>query len=59
MRKMRNLNFIVCLILAVLPAGIFMGCHSSDKGVPHVIIQTQAGDIEVEVYPGQDRKSVV
>ena len=45
----------VALIVVVL---VLPACHSSDPRRPHVLIQTQAGDIEVELYPLQAPASV-
>jgi len=46
---MRNTLFSLCLLLL---AGLLPACHTpSDPSKPHVIIQTDAGDIEVELYP--------
>lgn len=39
--------------LLIVLAGLFPGCHSSNPDTPHVLIRTQAGDIEVELYPKQ------
>jgi peptidyl-prolyl cis-trans isomerase A (cyclophilin A) len=52
-------RFRVCLVfLALGLAGLIAGCHSaSSSGAPHVIISTEAGDIEVEVYPKQAPKT--
>lgn len=52
-------RFRVCLmILALGLAGFIAGCHSAgNNGAPHVIIRTEAGDIEVEVYPKQAPKT--
>lgn len=37
--------FLLLPLIAFLPA-----CHSSNPDTPHVLIQTPAGDIEVELY---------
>jgi peptidyl-prolyl cis-trans isomerase A (cyclophilin A) len=45
---MRKCIFSLCFLLV---AGLLPSCHSaSDPARPHVIIQTDAGDIEVELY---------
>lgn len=47
---------VVFLLLSVLSIG---ACHSpSNPDAPHVIIQTQAGEIEVELYPKQAPRTV-
>ncbi|MES2774588.1 MAG: peptidylprolyl isomerase [Bacteroidota bacterium] len=46
----------IIFTLAVLFA--FAGCNSPKTGNPHVEIQTQYGDIELELYPAQASKSV-
>ena len=52
---MRKCIFSLCFLLA---AGLLPSCHSaSDPARPHVIIQTAAGDIEVELYPRQAPKT--
>ncbi len=52
--KIRPAGFVALIVVAlVLPA-----CHASDPRCPHVLIQTQAGDIEVELYPLQAPASV-
>jgi peptidyl-prolyl cis-trans isomerase A (cyclophilin A) len=38
-------------------ASCFLGCQHADPDKPHVIIQTRAGDIEVELYPRQAPKT--
>jgi peptidyl-prolyl cis-trans isomerase A (cyclophilin A) len=46
------------VILALGLAGLIAGCHSAgNNGTPHVIIRTEAGDIEIEVYPKQAPKT--
>jgi peptidyl-prolyl cis-trans isomerase A (cyclophilin A) len=41
------------LFLLVMLTGLFQSCRHADTEAPHIIIQTQAGDIEVAVYPKQ------
>jgi peptidyl-prolyl cis-trans isomerase A (cyclophilin A) len=52
-------RFRVCLVILALGlAGLIAGCHSAgNNGTPHVIIRTEAGDIEIEVYPKQAPKT--
>ena len=51
----RGLRGLALLVIALLvSAG---GCHSSNPDTPHILIQTQAGDIEVELYPKQAPKT--
>ncbi|WP_431213119.1 peptidylprolyl isomerase [Puia sp. P3] len=46
------------MVLVLGLAGIIAGCHSAgNSGAPHVIIRTEAGDIEIEVYPKQAPKT--
>src|SRR5882757_1573583 len=45
------------LTLAILLGCALAGCHSSNPDTPHILIQTQAGDIEVELYPKQAPKT--
>jgi peptidyl-prolyl cis-trans isomerase A (cyclophilin A) len=46
-----------CLLFLLL-AGVFAGCGApANKDTPHVIIRTQDGDIEVELYPRQAPKT--
>jgi peptidyl-prolyl cis-trans isomerase A (cyclophilin A) len=50
---MRRCIFSLCFLLVAgfLFAGLLPSCHSaSDPSRPHVIIRTDAGDIEVELY---------
>ncbi|MFT3933032.1 MAG: peptidylprolyl isomerase [Chitinophagaceae bacterium] len=42
----------------VLAAFVFAGCASPSHKNPHVLIETEAGDIEVELYPEQAPKTV-
>lgn len=52
---MRNGLFSLCFLVI---AGLLPSCHSaSDPTKPHVVIQTAAGDIEVELYPLQAPKT--
>ncbi|TDW96315.1 peptidylprolyl isomerase [Dinghuibacter silviterrae] len=48
--------------MRILLCGLFLcgllSCRSSDPNKPHILIQTQAGDIEVELYPLQAPKTV-
>jgi len=49
---------VYLVVLALVLAGYIAGCHSAaSSGAPHVIISTEAGDIEVEVYPRQAPKT--
>lgn len=49
---------VYLVVLALALAGFIAGCHSAaGSGAPHVIISTEAGDIEVEVYPRQAPKT--
>jgi len=50
------LNRLTLLSLAL--ACLFTACSSADPRTPHVTIRTAAGDIEVELYPGQAPKTV-
>jgi len=44
----------LCGWIIVIMTGILLSaCSHSDPDKPHVLIQTQAGDIEVELYPRQ------
>lgn len=47
---------VLLAAVALLTPAACHTAHSPDK--PHVIIQTQAGDIELELYPTQAPKSV-
>lgn len=38
--------------------GLTLSCSSSQKGNPHIEIQTNAGDIEIELFPNQAPRSV-
>ena len=49
----RNYFWLVLLVFA----GLWSGCSSSDPAIPHVLIHTQAGDIEVELYARQAPKT--
>jgi peptidyl-prolyl cis-trans isomerase A (cyclophilin A) len=40
--------FLCCILVSGL-----LSCRSSNPNMPHVLIRTQAGDIEVELYPRQ------
>jgi len=41
-------------LLCILPLLLLFSCHSAhNPDAPHVVIRTQAGDIEVELYPRQ------
>ena len=52
---MRRCIFSLCFLLV---AGVLWSCHSAtDPTTPHVIIQTAAGDIEVELYLRQAPKT--
>ncbi len=51
---MRSLFF--CLFLAFFCT--LYGCHSGNPDKPHIIIETEAGDIEVELYLKQAPKTV-
>jgi peptidyl-prolyl cis-trans isomerase A (cyclophilin A) len=43
----------------LLAAVVMLSCHAAhNPGTPHVIIQTQAGDIEVELYPKMAPRTV-
>ena len=42
------LSVLLLISFALLP-----GCHPSNPDTPHVLIKTQAGDIEIELYPKQ------
>lgn len=50
----RNYFWIVLIVLT----GLLSGCHSSNPDTPHILIRTQAGDIEIELYPRQAPKTV-
>ncbi|MBS1661608.1 MAG: peptidylprolyl isomerase [Bacteroidetes bacterium] len=44
----------IWVLLSFLSIGLLCACHSaSNPDAPHVVIQTQAGDIEIELYPKQ------
>src|SRR5437899_12115137 len=49
-----NYFWVALLVLGALPPG----CHSPKTATPHIRIRTAAGDIEVELYPGQAPKTV-
>lgn len=52
---MRRCIFSLCFLLV---AGVLWSCHSAtDPATPHVIIQTAAGNIEVELYLRQAPKT--
>lgn len=40
-------------VIVIMTGFLFSACSHSDPDKPHVLIQTQAGDIEVELYPRQ------
>ena len=44
-------KFIFCAML-------FMACHQTEYKNPHIVINTQLGDIEVELFPNQAAKTV-
>ena len=48
------------IIVFVIGWALFASCHHApqDPNKPHVIIQTQAGDIELELYPLQAPRTV-
>jgi peptidyl-prolyl cis-trans isomerase A (cyclophilin A) len=46
------------LLMLLLVFGLGSCSHPSDPDKPHVIIETQLGDIEVELYPKQAPKTV-
>ena len=52
---MRRNYFWIALITFT---GLLSGCSSSNPATPRILIRTQAGDIEVEVYPRQAPKTV-
>ena len=37
---------------------LFMACHQTEYKNPHIVINTQLGDIEVELFPDQAPKTV-
>lgn len=39
-------------------AMLFMACHQTEYKNPHIVINTQLGDIEVELFPNQAAKTV-
>ena len=39
-------------------AMLFMACHQTEYKNPHIVINTQLGDIEVELFPDQAAKTV-
>ena len=45
-------------LLYLLPICLSLACHSSNPDLPHVVIQTAAGDIEVELYLRKAPKTV-
>jgi len=49
---MKNVYLIVVLWI------FFLGCHSSENSNPHIIIHTNLGDIEAELFPKQAPKTV-
>jgi len=42
-----------CWIIMIAFTGLLPGCSSSNPATPHVLIRTEAGDIEIELYPRQ------
>src|SRR5882757_8984513 len=42
-----------CWIVLIAFTGLLPGCSSSNPATPHILIRTQAGDIEIELYPRQ------
>lgn len=42
----------------VLLFGLLVACGSSKNKDPHIVIHSQAGDIEIELYPGQAPQTV-
>src|SRR5258708_10238402 len=52
---MRRNYFRIALIVLT---GLLSGCSSSNPTTPHILIRTQAGEIEVELYPRQAPKTV-
>src|ERR1700729_1239314 len=48
-------NYLWIALIAF--AGLLPGCSSSNPATPHVLIRTQAGDIEIELYPRQAPKT--
>ena len=48
---MRNIYYAICFLLLA-------GCKVNKTANPHIAIQTQYGDIELELYPKQAPKTV-
>ena len=48
---MRNIYYAICFLLVA-------GCKVNKTVNPHIAIQTQSGDIELELYPKQAPKTV-
>jgi peptidyl-prolyl cis-trans isomerase A (cyclophilin A) len=44
-------NYLWIVLIAF--TGLLPGCSSSNPATPHILIRTQAGDIEIELYPRQ------
>ncbi|MBK8495320.1 MAG: peptidylprolyl isomerase [Chitinophagaceae bacterium] len=41
----------------LLAAALFLSCNQAEYKNPHIVIHTQLGDIEVELFPGQAPKT--
>ncbi|HEY4060353.1 MAG TPA: peptidylprolyl isomerase [Puia sp.] len=54
---MRTQYYYVSGLVLLLLCNLLPACSSSDPRTPHILIQTSAGDIEVELYPGQAPKT--
>jgi peptidyl-prolyl cis-trans isomerase A (cyclophilin A) len=50
MNNITSNNLFSVLLGLACCAGLALSCHSSNPDTPHVLIRTQAGDIEVELY---------
>src|SRR5258708_24493958 len=44
-------------LIVVIFGSLLVACSSPDPRTPHILIRTAAGDIEVELYPGQAPKT--
>ncbi|HEY4063162.1 MAG TPA: peptidylprolyl isomerase [Puia sp.] len=44
-------------LIALSVAILLVSCSSSDPRTPHLLIRTAAGEIEIELYPGQAPKT--
>lgn len=51
---MKSLLYIFVLIVFI----VSLSCNSASNGNPRISIRTEAGDIEVELYPGKAPKTV-